>query len=521
MTQTKRIIVNLLATYGRSLVTVFCHLFTARWVLAALGTTDYGLFGVVGSVIFFVTFLNANLAQGVARFYAWTIGKGKTLSEAESKDDLCRWFNTALTIHVAVPTILVAVGYPVCAWALRRYFNIPAERLEACIWVLRISFLSAFIGMASVPYVAWFTAYQFITELVIYSLSQSVLVLLGSYALLLCAGDRLIWYAVLISGASVGFLVIQVIRARYLFSACRIRPCYLFDKRRLREIFVYSGWKAVGGLGWVLRANGSAWLINLIFGPKANASFSVANQLSGQSMSFSANLMGVMTPAITTAAGANDRQLMMQMIFRGCKFGSLLVLLFGVPLLVEMEYFLELWLKTPPPCAALLCRCMILVFLIDYLTQGHQIAICAHGRIGLWQTTDSLLIILTLPMGWLYARLGLGLPSIGYAFLTTVGLMGLNRLYFAYRLLNLSVREWIRKVLCPLAPVALLTGLVAVLVAIGLVPSFLRLCLTTALAGVALVAVAWRFSLDKSERQFVLQRLRRLTGVGQEGEVSK
>ena len=51
MSPNKRIFLNIAATYGRSLYALVCGLFISRWVLAALGKTDFGVYGVVGGMI--------------------------------------------------------------------------------------------------------------------------------------------------------------------------------------------------------------------------------------------------------------------------------------------------------------------------------------------------------------------------------------------------------------------------------------------------------------------------------------
>ena len=51
MTENRRIVLNVAATYGRSLFSLVCAVFTSRWVLRALGEVDYGLNGVVGSLL--------------------------------------------------------------------------------------------------------------------------------------------------------------------------------------------------------------------------------------------------------------------------------------------------------------------------------------------------------------------------------------------------------------------------------------------------------------------------------------
>ena len=50
MTANRRIFLNIIATYGRSLYALIIGLFCGRWTLMALGEVDYGLIGVVGGL---------------------------------------------------------------------------------------------------------------------------------------------------------------------------------------------------------------------------------------------------------------------------------------------------------------------------------------------------------------------------------------------------------------------------------------------------------------------------------------
>ena len=68
----KRIFLNIVATYGRSLFALVCGLFLARWVLEALGQEDFGLYGVVGGLVTFISIIylaingSDNLCDGQA-----------------------------------------------------------------------------------------------------------------------------------------------------------------------------------------------------------------------------------------------------------------------------------------------------------------------------------------------------------------------------------------------------------------------------------------------------------------------
>ena len=77
MSPNRRIFLNIVATYGRSLYALVCGLFISRWVLAALGKTDFGLYGIVGGmmVVVVVAFAMRLACGGSAAAMRWTSGE--------------------------------------------------------------------------------------------------------------------------------------------------------------------------------------------------------------------------------------------------------------------------------------------------------------------------------------------------------------------------------------------------------------------------------------------------------------
>ena len=102
MTGKRRIALNIFATYSRSLYAMVLGLFTARWALMALGQMDYGLIGLIGGMVGFVSFLNSILAAAVGRLYAVKVGEAKKLDTHGIGVEECRkWFNTALYFQLS------------------------------------------------------------------------------------------------------------------------------------------------------------------------------------------------------------------------------------------------------------------------------------------------------------------------------------------------------------------------------------------------------------------------------------
>ena len=161
MTANKRIFLNIIATYGRSLYSLVLGLFTGRWVLEALGASDYGLYGVVAGLTVFIGFFNGLLSSAVSRFFAYSIGRdSKNKGIGVSAIECNQWFNTALLIHTVVPTVLMIIGYPIGNWAVRNWLNNPPDRVEAFVLVFRCVCVSCFIYMVNVPFSAMYTAKQ-------------------------------------------------------------------------------------------------------------------------------------------------------------------------------------------------------------------------------------------------------------------------------------------------------------------------------------------------------------------------
>jgi O-antigen/teichoic acid export membrane protein len=502
MKPSTRIIVNTLATYGRSLFALVVSLFSARWILLALGQTDFGLYGVVGSLITLITFLNGAMTVGVARFYAYSIGSGHNLSEEEATVELKRWFNTAVSIHSALPILLVLIGYPLGIHAIENWLTIPADRMDACIWVFRISLITGVVNVFSVPFISMYTAHQLISELALFDIIRSFGTFFGAYFLLHVQSDRLVVYAVYMMSISAGIPLLQVLRAVLKFKACRINAAYMYDMEYLKKLFGFVGWKMFGMGCVVSRTQGSPILINLFFGPQVNAAFSIANRVSIQATMLSTAMMGAFQPAITSMEGRGDRTKMLATALQVCKFSTLLILFFVIPLMLEMEYVLKVWLETPPAYSGVLCQWMLAMLLVDRITSGHMLAVNAYGKIALYELVQGSLLFLAVPLAWLFFKQGGAPIGMGYALFMTMVLYCCGRLVFCKALLQLPILSWVRQVAVPIIVLMVCSGLIGLGISSIVDEGFGRFCLTTIATGICSALMGWLYVLSKTERAF-------------------
>lgn len=509
MTPHRRIALNVVATYGRSLFAAAVGIFSSRWIFLALGEVDFGLFAVVGSIIAFITFLNGVLGSSITRFYAYAIGEARKMDDESGRRHVRDWFNTALSVHTVVPLVLTLIGYPIGIYAIYHWLQIPPERVVACVWVFRISLVTAFIGMVSIPFISLFTAYQDIAELSLYGVINSVLVFVTSYWLMGVESDRLVIYALAMMLIHAGIPIVQVVRAFCKYSVCRIDFSALWNGVRNKKLFSFAGWQFFGNCGAMMRAQACTMLTNVYFGPRLNAAYGISNTVLGQTGALTNALIGAFTPAITSEEGAGDRRRMVSYAWRSSRYGTYLLLLFLIPLSLEINEVLMLWLKNPPEWTSTLCLVAFMETVFNKMTVGQQLAIAAQGRIARYQATLGTVMIAAFPLAWMLILFGCGPVSVVVALVFTTTACSLGRIWFGWRQLEMRPVDWLREVVWPLVIVSLCAFAAGSVARFLMVPSFLRICTTSILSCGAMMVAGWFVVLGPIERDKILARLKR------------
>jgi len=519
MSANRRLALNVVATYARSAYALALGLVTARWLLLSLGQTDYGLFGVVGGLVAFVTYFNRLLAGAVSRFYALSIGKGTHAGGGQEGLDECRrWFSAAVSVHAIVPLLLVAVGYPVGAYAVRHWLVIPPERVGDCLWVWRLACLSAFVGMANVPFRAMFTAKQEIAELTLLNFLNATLnaVLLGY--MVTHPGDWLVRYAFWHCLLAILPRLFVLARALAVYPECRLRRDCLWNWPDIRRLATFAGWTAFGAMGRILQSKGMMILVNLRFGPAQNAAVAVATRLASRTNTFAQSLVTSFSPAIVSAYGADDFARMSGLVRRISKLGATMVAAVSVPLLLEIHEVMRIWLKRPPADSPFLCACVLVAMFLDKISAGESIAVGATGRIAAYEIGVGVSNVLAIVAAAFLFRAGVGLPAVGLVMVGVALFNVLQRVWQADARAGVRWTGWLLRVALPVSAATAAAAAAAAVPRLLLPVSAWRICLTTAACEVVLLPLVWFVVVDAGERAYLkgkLARIRtRFTGGG-------
>lgn len=507
MSPSKRILINVIATYGRSLYAMVCGLVASRWALSILGDVNYGLYGVIGSLTLFVSFINTLMASAVGRYYAYSVGAAKRSDLNVAVDDCVRWFNTALAVHTVLPLLLVSLGYPMGVHYICNVLTCPPDRIVNCIWVWRFTCLSCFVGMCNVPFQAMFVAKQEIAELTIYSVAASTAKLIALYYMVSHSGDWLVSYALCMSLVSVLPNILIMLRARLAFSECRVVLRYIWNWDYFVRLLKFAMARFMALFSNLCSVQGVALVVNAWLGPKSNATLTLGTVVSNQASTLANSFNNALQPAITNAVGEGKIDYAHKLNFRACMFSALGMIIFVIPLALEMDYILRLWLKNPPDGLVDLAKMIMLAAVVERFTDGFWMEILAFGKIAKYQMMESFASLSSLILAIAFMVYGGGVVCVGWAMLVSKVANCCVQLKFGRDICRISLRKWGLKVFIPIVAVS------GISLVFGSASTYLfgqglyRLLLTVGICESTFIPLVWYLVLDIETRTVLRQKL--------------
>ncbi|MBQ2012602.1 MAG: hypothetical protein II206_07410, partial [Bacteroidaceae bacterium] len=362
MNPTNRIIINTLVQYIRSMVYMLLTLFSTRFVLDALGHSAYGVYALVGSVVYMAGFLTQSLATSTQRFLSYSHG----LSD---KEELKRIFSNAFFLHIVVALTIVLVMTviePICMDKL----NIPAELASTSVFVYYTVVLMVMLTFVTSPVRAIFIARENIVYVSVIEMLDAVLKLAGAIALPYIPIDSLKLYAMMMALISVFNFSAYYVYARIKYEECRRLRLSVISLPTIRRLLNFAAWNVYAVGATVMRTQGLAVVFNRFLGTIANAAGFIA-----------LSILNAVNPQLMKAEGAGDRKRMLHLSMIESKYAFLTMGLILIPVIVEMPEILIFWLGNVPEFATLFCRFVLIAYIMDQLTIGLTSANQAIGKI--------------------------------------------------------------------------------------------------------------------------------------------
>ncbi|WP_445384807.1 MATE family efflux transporter [Robiginitalea sp. IMCC44478] len=493
-----RIARNSLMMYFRMLFSMFVGLFTSRIVLNVLGVEDYGIYNVVGGIVALFAFLNASMSTATQRYLSYEMGK-------KNRNKLRETFNVALIIHVGIGLLIVLFGEIGGLYLLNEELNIPVERMQAAIWVFHISIITTFLGIIRVPFSASIIANEKMDIYAYMSIVEVSLKLLLVYILTVIAFDKLILFALLGLGLTI------IINTSYILY-CRINfretaPLFITDKNLFRELLSFSGWSLFGNLAAVSANQGVNILINMFYGPAINAARGIAYQVNGAIRIFVSNFQVAVNPQIIKTYAANELTQMHKLVLVSSRISFFLLFIIALPILLETEYILYLWLDLVPEYTVLFTSLIIINALVDSLSGPLMISAQATGKIKVYQIIVGGVLLLNLPISYLFLNAGFS-PEVTFIINIALTVLALYlRLRLMVDLIKLKVSKFMKSVILPIIITTPLAYIIPVGIKSFLDPGFLRFLLVSMSSVLSVFILVFFFGLTENERSFLRNKI--------------
>ncbi|MBR5148756.1 MAG: lipopolysaccharide biosynthesis protein [Bacteroidaceae bacterium] len=497
---TKRIAKNTMMLYLRMLFSMVVSLYTSRVVLNTLGVEDYGIQNAVGGFVAMFSIFSNSLSSAVSRFLTFELGKGDT-------ENLKKVFSTALLVHLGLTLIVLVIAETIGVWFVNHRMNIPADRMYAANWVFQASIISFCFSLLSAPYRATITSHEHLSMFAYIGIADSCLhlasVLFIAYSSL--QFDRLIAYSILLVGINVVLQCVYTIYCGIHFDECSLHNKW--SKRYIKEITSFTSWNFIGCTADLLKDQGINILLNITFGPIINAARGIAYTVNRAVIGFASNFMTALSPQITKNYASGDKEYSFSLVERGSRFCFYIMFILSLPLCLEADTILAIWLKQYPDHTVNFVRLVLVLSLSEILSSTLIYLQLATGKIRKYQLIIGSITLLNFPLSYIALKLGYPPESpLAIAIVISISCM-MIRLILLKKTAGLSISSFIKHVYINIICVAILSSIIPLVLHFIMNEGWLRMIVTCSTSVIASCLIILFVGCSYNERAFIFSKI--------------
>lgn len=493
-----RIAKNTVFLYIRMLALIIVGFYSSRVVLRALGFVDYGIFNAVGSVVTLSTILTTSVTNAIMRYMSFALGEN-------DKEKLRNVFSSSVIIQLMMCAVVILAVETAGLWYLNNAMKIPPSRLGAANWVLQCSTGVLCLSILSIPFNALILSREKMSAFAFISLGEAGLKLAVALSLTCPVPDKLKLYSVLLLMVAIIVRMTYGLYCRKHFEESRGR--LRLDKSLLREMLGFAGWNIMSTSTSMLTTSGVNILVPQFYDFVVSAARGISTQVEGIVRQFASNFLMALNPQLIKSYADGDKEYSFELTRKGVKIAYLLILLFVVPIVLDCDYLLGLWLKEVPPLAPSFLRVALLAILVDLGFNSPRQLLIASGKVKRFFIAMGCVNLLCFAVSW--ALFAGGAPAISsyYALLCAQVVIDGVCLWLCSRQEGLQAWIFLKDVVFRLLALTALSFGISYLAWRAMPESFWRLAAVTVVSSLSTGAGAMSFVLDKGERAFVTNAL--------------
>lgn len=492
----KRLLKNSIILYARMTLSLIITLYTSRLVLQSLGIEDFGIFSVVGGTVTIMSFLSGAMASANQRFFSYTLGDcGK------SSIELKNIFNTSLNIHIIIVLIGGVVSLTFGLYLVGSVLNVEPDKQEAAKFIFYCAVFSFCCSVIQVPYNALIIAYEKMTVFAALGIVDVVLKFLVAISLQFLATGKLETYGFLLCISSFLVLILNIAYVRTRFACSKYS--FYWDQKLFNTLISYTGWSLFGNLSSVMSVQGINIILNVFFGVTVNASRAIAFQVQMAVTGLISSLMTAINPQIVKSYANGDLSYMQHLVFKGTKYSFILMFLISLPLMLQIDYILDLWLGVVPEYANIFCQLILVDSLIVILSSGLMTAFQATGKIKAYQVIVGGILLLNIPISYAFLSFGAAPYIVAWVAITLSLLAFGARIVLLTRVMSFDVISFFKLVILKVISIVVVAGLPSIIVNSLELTTNLKFFVVV-LSSILFIAITVYFlALDGDERNFL------------------
>lgn len=474
------------------ILVLLVSLVTTRVVLRALGVIDYGIYNVVAGFVSMFAFLNTSMSNGIQRFYNFTLGK-------KTEGNITNVYNTAIQIQAVLAICILLLLETIGLWYMYNEMQIPTDRFNTALWVFQFSVISIVLLIMQAPYASAIMAYEkmdYYAYVGIYDVSIKLLI---AYLLTISDGDRLWLYGLLHAVSSMTTFLMYYIYAKIKFKELKFK--LTISKELFRPMLSFSGWNIFGSFAYMLKGQGLNLLLNSFFGPVVNSARGISNMIMSALQGFQANVVIAFRPQIVKSYATEDYKRVTTLFYSLSKISFIMLSTLSIPVIVEIDCILSLWLgDTVPDYTKSFTILILLNMIVSSLNSPLSQIVHATGKMKTYQICTSIIVCSIIPISWVFLKLGFNPNSVYY---TSLAITIINQIVcniIVKKIFPYSLTEYVKSVIIPCTIFILLSVVLSYSVTLIMNESILRMIITTVVSVLASVLIAYLVVLNKSEK---------------------
>lgn len=499
--KSKRLLKNTLFLYLRMLFVMGVGFYTSRVVLDKLGVVDFGIQNVVGGLSSMIVFFRSSLANASQRFFSVALAKNDLKLAQHS-------FCQHQTIYIALSILVVLIAETVGMWFVANKLVIPAERLNAAIWVFQFSIISVVLTLLSVVYDATLISRENMRIYSYVGIYEGVAKLIVAFLISVAPFDKLVFYALLLMLVTFSIRIFYGFYCKRKYKECCFK--FVFDKQNIKATTAFISWNFIGTAVWSINNQGIDILLNMFFGPVVNAAKAVSSHISHVVTNFSTNFFVSVRPQITKSYASNDFDYLMKLFYASSKFSFFLLWFLSLPLIFHMDFVLGVWLKNVPEYSSIFAKLVLGYSLINVFTNPIWSIALAVGNLKKYICVGSAVFLMSFPIAYILLKNGMPATSVLVTNIVVRFVYIWVVLLIVKKYVPISLIKYSTSVLSPVVIVVLLSSLLCFLFNksmndSGLLNTVLYIFLDTIINLLCVLFVG----LKKNERSVLIQKIQK------------